>query len=131
MALFMSLVVLLSTVSFTMGMHYCGDMLVDFAFNESVTTCGMEKEPVAVSCETTSISKKSCCTDIQVVKKGNQDLKKSFHQLDLNQQIFIAAFIYSFLDRFVDTTVHQPSFDYDPPPLLDRDLLVWHQTFLI
>ena len=39
----MAVVVLLSTMSFSVDMHYCGDMLVDFSIMEQVKTCGMEK----------------------------------------------------------------------------------------
>ncbi len=38
----MAFVVLLSTMSFTMHMHYCGDTLVDTSYFVKAETCGME-----------------------------------------------------------------------------------------
>ncbi len=36
MAVFMAAVVLMTTMSFTVDMHYCGDSLVDFSFVQKV-----------------------------------------------------------------------------------------------
>ncbi len=40
----MAIVVLLSTMSFTLDMHYCGDTLVDIAVFKKAETCGMEMQ---------------------------------------------------------------------------------------
>ncbi|RTE54280.1 hypothetical protein EHW67_03680 [Arenibacter aquaticus] len=131
MAIFMAAVVLMTTMSFTIDMHYCGDSLVDFSFVQKVKTCGMEKAQATTSCENPTLSEKTCCTDKQVVKEGKDDLKVSFDQLTLEQQFFVASFTYSYLSLFEGIESNDvPFIDY-PPPFVKRDVQVLHQTFLI
>lgn len=131
MAVFMAVVVLMTTMSFTIDMHYCGDSLVDFSFVQKVKTCGMEKAQATTSCENPTLSGKPCCTDKQVVQEGQDHLKVSFDQLTLEQQVFVASFTYSYLSLFEGTeSTEVPFFDY-PPPFVKRDVQVLHQTFLI
>ncbi len=131
MAVFMAAVVLMTTMSFTVDMHYCGDTLVDFSFVRQVETCGMEKEQVTTSCEKPMVSQKSCCSDEQMVKQGQDDLKTSFDTLSFEQQTFIAAFTYSYIKLFEGTASTDVSYKDYPPPFVKRDVQVLHQTFLI
>lgn len=112
----MAAVVLMTTMSFTIDMHYCGDSLVDFSFVQKAKTCGMEKAQATTSCENSTLSEKTCCTDKQIVKEGKDDLKVSFDQLTLEQQVFVASFTYSYLSLFEGTEFKDvPFFDYPPP----------------
>ena len=54
----MAFVVLFSTMSFTMNMHYCGGTLVESAIFQKAKGCGMEMEKP--STEECSITKKNC-----------------------------------------------------------------------
>lgn len=130
-AVFMAAVVLLTTMSFALDMHYCGDKLVDFSFVHQVETCGMEKMQEPSSCENSLLSKKSCCTDKQIVNQGTEDLKVSFEQITFEEQVFITAFVcsYSYLFETTESKVIL-LVDY-PPPFLKRNVQVLHQTFLI
>ena len=78
----MAIVVLLSTVSFSVDMHYCGDTLVDVALNTKATTCGMESMQNLPS--KSSITKNGCCTDHKVVVDGQDELNSSPSQLTLD-----------------------------------------------
>jgi len=127
----MAAVVLITTMSFTVDMHYCGDTLVDFSFTQQVKTCGMEKARSTSSCENPTLSEKSCCLDKQLVKEGQDDLKISLDQLSLEQQAFVASFTYSYLSLFEGTESKQVPFVDYPPPFVKRDVQVLHQTFLI
>ena len=82
----MAFVVLLTTMSFTVDMHYCGDSLVDFSIFTEAESCGMEKAQPTESCDNPSMTEKDCCTDQQLVKEGNQDLKISFDKLTKEEQ---------------------------------------------
>lgn len=62
MASTMALVVLFSTLSFTVGMHYCGDVLVDTSMFHTAETCGMEMEKTVTTSECSN-TKKNCCSD--------------------------------------------------------------------
>ncbi len=128
----MALIVLFSTMSFSLDMHYCGDHLVDFSFAEKVDTCMMKAEmsKTSSSCEVMEMEM-DCCTDVEVVVEGQDDLKISFDQLTFDQQVFVASFVYSYISRFegFDNDV-VPFKDYAPPPLI-RDVQILDQTFLI
>lgn len=39
----MAFVVMFTTMSFTVDMHFCGDSLVDFSLFAKAESCGMEK----------------------------------------------------------------------------------------
>ncbi len=131
LAVFMAGVVLFTTMSFAVDIHYCGDTLVDFSFVQKVDTCGMEKMADTSSCENPSVSEKSCCKDHQFVKQGQDDLKLSFDQLSFGQQIFVASFAYSYISLFEATQSTEVPFVAYPPPFIERDVQVLHQTFLI
>lgn len=129
-ALFMTTLVLFSTMSFTVDMHFCGDMMVDYAIVHSATTCGMEHEPTQNSCEN-AVQDNSCCTDKQLVIEGQNEIKATFHTLSFEQQVFLTTFCHSYIYVFdvLDTNII-PFRDYKPP-LLIRDIQKLHETYLI
>ena len=131
MAMVMAIVVLLTTMSFTVDMHYCGDALVDFSFIQDVKTCGMEKAEPAKSCSNSMVSKKSCCSDEQLIIEGQDNLKQDFTKLTFEQQTFIAAFTYSYINLFEGTESKEVPFNDYPRPFVKRNVQVLHQTFLI
>ena len=125
----MAFVVLFSTMSFTVDMHYCGDSLMDTAIFHKVETCGMDMEkPATESC---SVTKKDCCNDEQVVVDGQDELQLSFNKISFEQQVFITSFVYSYINLFEDVYENSVPFrDYNPPFLI-RDIQKLHETYLI
>ncbi|MGB5189087.1 HYC_CC_PP family protein [Robiginitalea sp.] len=131
-SLFMALLVLLSTLSFSVGMHFCGDSLVDFSLFESGDTCGMtaQTQKPPTSCEMMEMDM-DCCSDVAFVVEGQQELKLSFDPLTFEQELFVSSFVYTYLSLFEDPSEYNPHFkDYAPPPLI-RDVQILNQTFLI
>ena len=131
MAILMACVVLFTTMSFTVDMHYCGDTLVDFSFFQSAETCGMEKEQSSIGCENPMLTKNSCCSDEQLIIEGQDNLKQDFTKLTFEQQTFIAAFTYSYINLFEGTESKEVPFNDYPRPFVKRNVQVLHQTFLI
>jgi hypothetical protein len=73
MSLVMAFVVLFSTMSFTMNMHYCGGTLVETAIFQKAKGCGMEMEKKSTTgCSNT---KKSCFDDTQLEFEGQDELQ--------------------------------------------------------
>ncbi len=130
----MALIVLLSTMSFSLDMHYCGDRLVDFSMFDKVDTCMMkaEKSKDSSFCEVMEMETKTgCCSDLEVTIEGQDDLKISFDKLTFEQQQFVFSFTYSFISLYKEADENIVPFrDYVPPPLL-RDVQILDQTFLI
>lgn len=119
----MAVLVLFSTVSFTVEKHFCGDNLIDVAIFTEAKKCGDNMELT---------SKKSCCKDEVEVVKGQDELKfSSFEDLDFSQQVFITSFaiVYSNLFESLPKQII-PFKDYSPPNLV-VDIQVLDQVFII
>ena len=123
----LSLLVLLSTLSFSIDKHFCGNTLIDTAFFKKAKTCGMEID----SSQETSL-KKSCCKDVVEIIKGQNELKlTSVDNLKFHQQLFINSFVYSYFDLFESLPKQViPHKDYSPPNLV-ADIQVLDQVFII
>lgn len=124
----MALMVLLSTLSFTIEKHFCGDTLIDVALFSEAENCGMAIESPAVN----SMEKKQCCHDKLIVVKGQDQLKKSsLEEFQLNQQPLFSTLIYSYFNLLeylpLQIILHK---DYYPPHLV-ADIQVWQQVFII
>jgi len=125
----MAIVVLFSTMSFTVDMHYCGDTLVDTAVFNKVHTCGMEmQKPATKEC---SITKKNCCNDEQVAIDGQDELQTSFQSLTKDQQIFVASFVYAYSNLFEGLDENVISYSDYSPPLVVKTIYKLDETYLI
>ncbi|MDO7171123.1 hypothetical protein [Mariniflexile sp. AS56] len=126
----MAFVVLVSTMSFTIDMHYCGDTLMDTAVFHKVETCGMEMQP-AVSNSGCPVVKNDCCKDEQVLVKGQDELKISFDTVTFDQHVFIASFFYAYINLFEGTQDKVSSFGDYYSPLVIRQIYKLDETYLI
>ena len=129
MSLIMAFVVLLSTMSFTIEMHYCGDNLVDTSIFKKAKTCGMEMQKS--STKDCSITKKNCCNDKQVVIDGQNELKASFDSLSFEQQKLVASFLYTYTNIFEDGKEDINSYRDYTPPLVTSQIYKLDETYLI
>ena len=129
MSLVMAFVVLCSTLSFTVNMHYCGDTLVETAIFNKAKGCGMEMQnPTSNNC---SITKKNCCNDEQLVVDGQDELQIQFDTLSFGQQIFIASFVYTYSNLFEELDTTFSSYKAYKPPLVVRQIFKLDETYLI
>ncbi|MBF8151444.1 hypothetical protein ITJ86_16170 [Winogradskyella sp. F6397] len=129
MSLAMAFVVLCSTMSFTVNMHYCGDTLVETAIFNKAKGCGMEMEKP--STEGCSITKKNCCNDKQLVIDGQDELKLNFDKLTFEQQQFVASFIYTYINLFEGLDKNVSSYEEYKPPLVVKQIFKIDETYLI
>lgn len=129
MSFVMALVVLFTTTSFTVNMHYCGDTLVDTAIFHKVKGCGMKMQnPSTESC---SLTKKNCCTDKQMSIDGQDELQLSFDTLTFEQQQFVSSFIYACIYLFEGEADGIDSYKDYVPPLVVRPIYKLDETYLI
>lgn len=126
----MALLVLVSTLSFSVVMHYCGNSLVDYSFLDEVATCGMETMQPFDN-EECSIVVDNCCSDENLVIEGQDDLKISFDTLTFQQQVFVTSLTYSLFYFFEGDIENIVPFRGYSPPFLVRDIHVLDETFLI
>lgn len=125
----MALLVLFSTVSFTIDKHYCGSTLVDVAIFHKAKGCGMEMQnPSNKDC---SITKKNCCKEELIVIKGQDELKLSLDKISFEQQVFIASFVYTYSNLFEEIKENVSSYIDYKPPLVIRQIFKIDETYLI
>ena len=124
-AFLMALVVLTSTMSFTVSMHYCQGELVDTAIFQKAHDCGMEMG------DESSMKMEGCCNDQEISIEGQDELKLPVADLNLDQQVFVAAFIHSYIELFQTTEKRKNSFFDYPPPFIVRQIFKLDETYLI
>lgn len=125
-ALLMALIVLGSTLSFTVNQHYCGDILMSQSvFEEPMSCCS------AMHNAQDSNTDNNCCSAQQIVVQGENCFEITFAQLDFSQQVFIASFFYSYLNLFEGLPEQVVPFQNYSPPLIIQDVQVLNETYLI
>jgi len=123
----MALVVLFSTISFTIEKHFCGDTLVDVAVFSEPQYCGDIMGVVNAT-----IENKSCCKDETTVVEGqNELLVKAFDDLELEQQVFLTTFAYTHINLFEGLPQQVIPYKNYSPPSLVIDKQIMDQVFLI
>ena len=125
----MAFVVLFSTMSFAVNMHYCGDTLVETAVFQKAEGCGMEME--SPSTEGCAITKKNCCNDEQLLVDGQDELQLQVDTISFEQHLFIASFVYAYSNLFEGLDKNISSYEYYKPPLVIRQLYKIDETYLI
>ena len=126
----LAILVLFSTVSFTIHKHYCGDVLVDTSLFAEADSCGM-KANTPIAEDRCTVQMKNCCKDVVDVIEGQDDLKIDFHSLDLQQQVFITSFVYSYINLFETVDKETIHFRDYSPPLIVRDIHILDEVYLI
>lgn len=124
----LAFLVLFSTVSLTIEKHFCGNVLVDVSIFSEGEDCGMD----TLEMEQATITKMSCCKDQVDVIQGQKDLAlKNLDDLELEQQQFLTAFTYSYINLFEGVSKRIiPHKDYSPPNII-VDIQLVNDTFLI
>jgi len=126
----LALLVLCSTLSFTVEKHYCGPFLVDVAVFNHAEKCGMD---VISSTETSKEGKKmSCCKDEVELLQNQDELKVlSFEDLRFEQQLFITTYAYAYINLFNGLEHQTNSFLEYPPPLIVKQRFKLDEAYLI
>lgn len=125
----MAFVVLFSTLSFTLNMHYCGDTLVETALFHKAKGCGMElQNPSTEGCV---ITKMNCCNDKQLLIDGQDELQLKIDKISFEQDVFIASFVYTYINLFEGLDDNVSTYKDYKPPLVTKQLYKIDETYLI
>ena len=125
----MAILLFASTLSWTVGKHYCMGRLMNVSLFEHAEDCGMDMGEMSETAF--SDENKSCCNDELVVIEGQDDLKLSFEVISIDKQQFLAAYSLSYiylLEGFVEQPVSQYHYT---PPLLVKDIQLLDEVYLI
>jgi len=129
-AVLMAFVVLFSTMSFTISEHYCGDYLVNSSLFSKAESCGMEMQKPSPT-KDCSVNKDNCCSDVLTHIEGQSELKTDLSNLNFDQQVFVASFVYTYVNLFEGLDRNVVPFKNYSPPLIVRDFQVLDGVFLI
>lgn len=128
----LSFLILFSTLSLRVDMHFCGGHLVDFSIGRKAATCGMETAS-SVASGVCIMTPMQCCTDFEIVIQAQEELQLqssdySFSKIQLPELS---------PPQIPQTTYHAPPptnplqfKEYIPPPLV-RKMHLLHESFLI
>jgi hypothetical protein len=129
LATVMAFVVLFSTMSFTVDMHFCGDTLVSTSMFQKASSCGMKMEkPAAEGC---TIVKSNCCKDKQMIIDGQDEMQCSLATISFEQQVFITSFVVSYVPLFRGLDTAKTMYQAYKEPLVRRQLYKLAETYLI
>jgi len=127
-SLTMALLLLLSTVSWTVDKHLCMGRVMDVALFAKADDCGMN---AAIEAMGATSDENHCCGDESFTVQGQDDLKISFNDFSFDEQLFLVAFTHVYLDLLPEVQERIYSNEHYPPPLLIKDIQLLHETFLI
>ncbi len=127
-AYLLALLVLMSSTSFMVGLHFCGGDVQHIALFSKAEKCAMEK--VVPPCH--KHLQEPCCADETIIHEGD-DFKASV------AKIHVAAPDFSVVEHFPvviaevipDSPVSRITFEAYDPPLRSYDRIVDLQVFLI
>jgi len=125
----MAFVVVFTTMSFTVDMHFCGDTLVETAVFQKVKGCGMElQKPLKDDCV---VKSNNCCNDKQLTIDGQQELQISLSAFSFEQPLYVTSILNTEIEFFevIDNNVlfYKGYF----PDLVIRQLYKTAETYLI
>lgn len=128
----MAALILLSTSSFTVDMHFCCNKLVDMSLIGKAKVCAekvqKKKDPTK---QCTTLQEKDCCSNQSFVKTGDDTIKKANTQLEAETIIFLNTFFYVYVNLFEGLEKNIVPFKQYRPPLLSKDIQILHETYLI
>ncbi|MGJ8593769.1 MAG: HYC_CC_PP family protein [Aquaticitalea sp.] len=126
----MALVVLISTMSFTINAHYCGGTLVASSMFNGTESCGME-QAMATLPSGCSMTKVECCKNEQSIVKGQDELKLNFDKLSSDSQVFVAVFLHTYNTLFETKEEATSASTIFPPPNIVRHIYKLDESYLI
>ena len=131
--------VLLSSMSFNIGLHFCGEELKSLALFDKATPCShaLADHDDAPACpfhkKTSQEKEKNCCDDQQVVVEGQEhETTLSVFSPDLTPSFdAITAIVLNLSERLFSATSVNHKYHNYKPPLIRIDIPVLIQSFLI
>ncbi len=129
-SIFLAIIVLFSTFSFTVEQHFCGGELADYSLIGNLERCVMPETSHSNSKET-SFDRVPCCQDSSEMIEGTNDELSIVNEHSVEKIQLLAAFVYSYVNLFEGLEEYIIPFKNYAPPLVVKDLPVLYDTFLI
>jgi len=127
----LSILLLVSTTSFVVDEHYCGNMLVDATIFGKASNCFCEEYDNSKIKDNLSIESDSCCSENQIIHESNNEIKKVLNELSSENSLFLHSYFYTYIDLFEGLENSFTPFRNYLPPLIITDIQVINEAFLI
>ncbi|PHS65824.1 MAG: hypothetical protein COB12_06255 [Flavobacterium sp.] len=127
----LSIIILVSTSSFAVESHYCGEMRIDSSIFGKASKCMCERFESNNHSDETDLNMGDCCKEKVIVHDGNDEIQKTQFQLISENILFLQTYFYSYIKLFEGIENKKNLFKDYSPPLLVTDLQVIHESFLI
>lgn len=133
----LSLIVLLSTFSFTVESHYCGEELVDVALFSEANGCEEDTDhddTIPDSSEEISCcgsQDRMHCKDVLTEIEGDPVDYFGFEKPVLQKVFFVATFLATYQYELYELNEETVVFQNSSPPILQRDRIVLFDNFRI
>ena len=128
-ATILSLVVMFSSMSFTIDEHFCGSRLMDVSYFGDADNCGMDE--IDMSSNISVFKKNNCCKDqITLLQSSifNKEKLINLQNTDIETSLPEAS-CYSVF--YKNSSLKLKYYKDFSPPDIAKDIRVLHQVFLI
>jgi hypothetical protein len=131
-ALFLAVLVLVSSSFISVDTHYCCGKIVDSSIFGKADVCEMDMVSCKTENTTGTILKDNCCYNSTVHKLGQVFEKYNLINVNLKQFNFKPHFYFTTISNlFIEPKINSNYFKDYSPPLVTKNILVLVQRFLI
>lgn len=126
---FLAIVVLLSTMSFTVNIRYCDDNIVATTLNSEHDPCQTD---ILNELEDCCIPKKDCCQEAEIIFDGQEEIRVQGPQkIKIDSYIYLVFPIEHTFAPEIKNTLDSLVYSSYSPPFITKDRPILHQVFLI
>ncbi len=129
----MTILILLSSTGFSMSLHYCHGKVKTVSFFEEAESCHQIKTKCHIPSQKENIKKykKSCCANKTITAQQDDSSQKNTIDFTPKQVKFLTAFTQAFILKGIHLSRTIVSPPKHIPPLLNKDIPILIQSFLL
>ena len=128
-SILLALLVLVSSSSFMVSMHFCGGHVQSFSLIKKAAPCSLEVQQAPCH-KRMAIKKSTCCDDKDVAFEG-KNFSSKVHSLSTNTSASIAMLPLIMEVVQINVALIASNHNSYKPPIVGRDIPVLVQSFLI
>lgn len=128
-AVFLGVLVLFSSLGFTVSSHFCGGekIMSSVGFVKTDLSCGMKSNPTL--CPEKNQIKSTCCQNVFEYHHVEDNVKKE--RVEIFVPDFVQTFFHLELTPLLSVALKRTYFNDFSPPLIVKNITLVHQTFII
>ena len=127
----LSLIVVFSSMSFTVQKHYCGEVLVGVSYVGKAEVCCASKDAKQKNKQEGSSNKEDCCNDELELIESLTFEKEKLTSLSTDDIEFVVYYVFSYIELFQQIDIEKEFYkDFSPPDIV-QDIQLLQKIFLI